>query len=339
MAIKLNNNPLKIELPANLLGKDYVVGDLHGCYRELKTLLKFVDFDIEKDRLFCVGDLIHRGQYSEKCMKLLKERNSRGEKWFYSVVGNHDDLSKQHNFTEYNVDVTPYEDVLSEIPYIYVVNHPIFDKYYILHGELNYHILFPHDHLLIQNHENILSEEERELKEREQKTKMLQNDYSSEIIDLLNDHNFTLSEHQRLEMIWSRNLYHHYNRAVSNKVIDGDFRFLNRKTIGITNKIKIFCGHNVVPFPQVIGHQIYCDTGACFGYVENSNKSLKYYAKWGMSFFYLTLIDVNLGKAYGCVSSKASYFKDKDNNKICKQYQRGDVFFLDKPLYKSIYEV
>jgi serine/threonine protein phosphatase 1 len=73
-------------LPANSRGKDYVVGDLHGCYDLLQRVLNEVDFDTTRDRLFSVGDLIDRGPDSLKCLELL------AEPWFYAVKGNHEDL-------------------------------------------------------------------------------------------------------------------------------------------------------------------------------------------------------------------------------------------------------
>ena len=56
------------KLPTNALGKDYVVGDLHGCFDLLQRLLHEVEFNKVTDRLFSVGDLIDRGQDSFKCM-------------------------------------------------------------------------------------------------------------------------------------------------------------------------------------------------------------------------------------------------------------------------------
>jgi serine/threonine protein phosphatase 1 len=73
-------------LPANSRGKDYVVGDLHGCFDLLQRVLDEVDFDTTRDRLFSVGDLIDRGPNSLKCLELLSEP------WFYAVKGNHEDL-------------------------------------------------------------------------------------------------------------------------------------------------------------------------------------------------------------------------------------------------------
>jgi serine/threonine protein phosphatase 1 len=72
------------KLPANRQGKDYVVGDLHGCYDLLERLLIAVDFDKTHDRLFSVGDMIDRGPDSLRCLQLL------AEPWFFAVQGNHE---------------------------------------------------------------------------------------------------------------------------------------------------------------------------------------------------------------------------------------------------------
>jgi len=73
-------------LPSNTVGKDYVVGDLHGCYDLLERLLEQVRFDTSCDRLFSVGDLIDRGPASMRCFQLL------AEPWFYAVQGNHEKM-------------------------------------------------------------------------------------------------------------------------------------------------------------------------------------------------------------------------------------------------------
>ncbi|MGK9451467.1 metallophosphoesterase [Acidithiobacillus caldus] len=70
--------------PENTQGRDFIVGDLHGCLRPLHALLDRVRFDTAKDRVFSVGDLVDRGPDSEGCLELLREP------WFYPVLGNHD---------------------------------------------------------------------------------------------------------------------------------------------------------------------------------------------------------------------------------------------------------
>lgn len=67
-------------------GNDYVVGDIHGHYTALMNLLKSVNFNFKKDRLFCVGDLTDRGLENKKVIKLLDED------WFFSIRGNHEDI-------------------------------------------------------------------------------------------------------------------------------------------------------------------------------------------------------------------------------------------------------
>lgn len=67
-------------------GRDFVVGDLHGCLAEFRSVLAQVDFDKAKDRVFSVGDLIDRGPDSIGCLELLYEP------WFYPVIGNHEQL-------------------------------------------------------------------------------------------------------------------------------------------------------------------------------------------------------------------------------------------------------
>ncbi len=74
------------KLPTNNHGKDYVVGDLHGCLDLLLRLLNEVGFDQSCDRLFSVGDLIDRGPDSLGCLHLLKHP------WFYAVQGNHENM-------------------------------------------------------------------------------------------------------------------------------------------------------------------------------------------------------------------------------------------------------
>ena len=74
------------KLPSNQLGKDYIVGDLHGCFSLLERLMKEVNFNKTHDRLFSVGDLIDRGPESLRCLQLL------AEPWFYAVKGNHEDM-------------------------------------------------------------------------------------------------------------------------------------------------------------------------------------------------------------------------------------------------------
>jgi len=64
----------------------WVVGDVQGCKKPLKRLLKRVGFRWEEDRLWCVGDIVNRGP---KCLKTLRWFHRHRER-ITLVLGNHD---------------------------------------------------------------------------------------------------------------------------------------------------------------------------------------------------------------------------------------------------------
>jgi serine/threonine protein phosphatase 1 len=70
----------------NSRGRDFVVGDIHGCFDVLDTLLKRVDFNYDKDRIFSVGDLVDRGPYSAQVLDWLNKP------WFHAIRGNHEQM-------------------------------------------------------------------------------------------------------------------------------------------------------------------------------------------------------------------------------------------------------
>jgi bis(5'-nucleosyl)-tetraphosphatase (symmetrical) len=64
----------------------YVVGDIQGCYKPLRQLLKFVKFSPASDSLWCVGDLINRGPQSLDTLHYLQDLGDAVK----IVLGNHD---------------------------------------------------------------------------------------------------------------------------------------------------------------------------------------------------------------------------------------------------------
>lgn len=71
----------------NTKGRDFIVGDLHGCYDKLEALLRYVGFDYDVDRLFSLGDLCDRGPYSAHALHYLKQP------WFNAIRGNHEQMA------------------------------------------------------------------------------------------------------------------------------------------------------------------------------------------------------------------------------------------------------
>lgn len=64
----------------------YLVGDIQGCYSELKALLKQVSFNHETDQLYLAGDLVARGPNSLATLRFVKSLNKSAK----VVLGNHD---------------------------------------------------------------------------------------------------------------------------------------------------------------------------------------------------------------------------------------------------------
>jgi len=68
----------------NKYGRDFVVGDLHGMFSVLETLLEKLNFNPKVDRVFSVGDLIDRGPESYRVLEFLDQS------WFFAIKGNHE---------------------------------------------------------------------------------------------------------------------------------------------------------------------------------------------------------------------------------------------------------
>ncbi|MCI4411349.1 MAG: metallophosphoesterase [Thiotrichales bacterium] len=81
-----------LSLKKNTAGKDYVVGDIHGCFAQLEQVLEMLNFDPTKDRLIAVGDLIDRGDENLEALEYLNKE------WFYSIIGNHEAMHIAQDF-------------------------------------------------------------------------------------------------------------------------------------------------------------------------------------------------------------------------------------------------
>lgn len=85
-----NSTPHLVHIPANPHGRDFAVGDIHGCFTALQQALAHIGFNPVQDRLFSVGDLVNRGPESVQVLHWL------AQPWFHAISGNHDLMAWRH---------------------------------------------------------------------------------------------------------------------------------------------------------------------------------------------------------------------------------------------------
>ena len=64
----------------------YVIGDIQGCYKTFRLLLKRCNFNSKKDRLWIAGDLINRGPQSLDVLRYVRDLGNQAQ----CVIGNHE---------------------------------------------------------------------------------------------------------------------------------------------------------------------------------------------------------------------------------------------------------
>ena len=131
------------KLPFNEKGRDFVVGDIHGCLDELIALLAHAKFNPKRDRLLSVGDIIDRGPKSEDALSLLEKP------WFIAVRGNHEQMlldhwTAPHENPAYDPDwlrnihqdsISYYKTLINQLPYVLKIGEGT-DSFYLMHAEL-----------------------------------------------------------------------------------------------------------------------------------------------------------------------------------------------------------
>jgi hypothetical protein len=258
------NLPVKT-LEANTVGRDFVIGDLHGSYSIFCNLLANINFDATKDRIVSTADLCDRGPQSLACLMLLHEP------WFYCIISNHekmmlsafensgltyiwwanggtwamtacnDYVNKEHRIpAEDSVRLFELLPIVEKLPYLITIKTKSGKKFHVIHAEF--------------------------LTNKEVTDEMLE--------DPVEVHRLATVKHYEGDAIlWSRAVFNplrEYTPQNKNKIA----RIINynKKSYIYNDKLShIISGHTILKHPMTILGQTNIDTGAYNSYSTNVN--------------------------------------------------------------------
>ncbi len=134
----------------------FVIGDIHGCAKTFKKLLKEVLKVTKEDSIYLLGDYIDRGPNSKKVVNRIIKMKENGYKIF-PIMGNHElllidsiNVIENHVYwfqngakqtlasfeINYAYELKPkYIEFFQNLPYYYIL-----DNFIIVHGGLNFNI-------------------------------------------------------------------------------------------------------------------------------------------------------------------------------------------------------
>ena len=89
----------------------YAIGDIQGCYKEFKRLLKEINFNKNKDTLWLAGDLVNRGPKSFDVIKYVMDLGSSA----ITVLGNHDFylIASYHKIDPWPHENNSFDEIIS----------------------------------------------------------------------------------------------------------------------------------------------------------------------------------------------------------------------------------
>ena len=77
------------------MSKIYAIGDIHGCYDQLLTLMEKIPIDFKRDTLVFMGDYIDRGTQSVEVVDYLIKLKKRVPGIIF-LKGNHEDMLEKY---------------------------------------------------------------------------------------------------------------------------------------------------------------------------------------------------------------------------------------------------
>jgi len=98
-----------------------VIGDVHGCYYTLKQLVDLIKSKYPNIKIYCVGDLVDRGNNSYEVIEFIKSQNilctlGNHDYMFYSNMRNPFSLmAKSWYYNGAETTLTSYKDKLNQM--------------------------------------------------------------------------------------------------------------------------------------------------------------------------------------------------------------------------------
>lgn len=95
--------------------RKFVIGDIHGSYKELRAILQDISPNLKEDKIIFLGDYIDRGPDSYKVIKLLMDLQNRfGKENVVLLRGNHEQMAIENinrgSYNSYNGFGTTFRD-------------------------------------------------------------------------------------------------------------------------------------------------------------------------------------------------------------------------------------
>ncbi|OGO90237.1 MAG: bis(5'-nucleosyl)-tetraphosphatase (symmetrical) [Coxiella sp. RIFCSPHIGHO2_12_FULL_44_14] len=119
----------------------YIIGDIQGCYAELRELIRKIGYNPDHDRLGFAGDLVNRGPNSLEVLRYIKSLDDP-----IVVLGNHDlyllgigygVLENRHTHTMQSIlDAQDKYELLTWLRQQKLVYHDKTDQFIIVHAGL-----------------------------------------------------------------------------------------------------------------------------------------------------------------------------------------------------------
>lgn len=116
--------------------KTFVIGDIHGCFQELKALIEKMAIKWGEDRLVFLGDYIDRGNEEHEVLELLQNLLDQfGPDKIIPLMGNHEQMHLD------SVDSgRACSDRFSERDMAFLRNRPVYfedESWFYVHGGVN----------------------------------------------------------------------------------------------------------------------------------------------------------------------------------------------------------